>query len=127
MTRRTRQQLLVDAAKRLATDPKFMASALVTLNGGDWDEQRIGGFLACEPSAVIRIALCTRPLGSSPQFRANVERIAVLGGVSAGVIAETIRRAEALESFQKATDHQLLAAARDRIDQSNKDSKEDGI
>lgn len=124
MTRSTREELLATAAKRLMRDPKFMASALVTMSGGIWDEQRIGDLLACEADNVVRIALCTRPLGSSPQFRSDVERIAALGGVSASVIAEAIRQAEALETFEKATEQQILAAARDRIDDSDADDLE---
>ena len=124
MTRRTRRELLGNAAKRLARDPKFMASALATLNGGDWDEQRIGGVLACDPTTVVRIALCTRPLGSSPQFRSDVERIAALGKVSPGVIAEAIRQAEALESFERASEQQFLTAARDRIDNPDTDDSQ---
>ena len=124
MTRLTRQELLATAAQRLVRDPKFMASALVTLTGGDWDEQRISDLLACEAATVVHIALCTRPLGSSPQFRSDVERIAALGNVSPGVIAEAIRQAEALESFGSASEQKFLAAARDRIDESNADHSE---
>jgi hypothetical protein len=98
-----------------------MASALATLNGGDWDEQRIGRVLACDEITVVRIALCTRPLGSSPQFRSDVERIAALGKVSPGLIAEAIRQAEALESFERASEEQFLAAARDRTDDTEED------
>jgi hypothetical protein len=123
MTRRTRHELLDSAAKRLARDPKFMASALAALNGGAWNGQQISHLLKCEPATVVRIALCTRPLGSSAQFRSDVERIASLGKVPPGLIASAIRQAEALESFEKASERQLLAAARDRIDED--DSEED--
>ncbi len=126
MSNLTKQALLSRAARRLVGDRRYMVSALVLWSGEEWNEERFGELLECSPSDAVKIALCTRPSGSSLAFRTNVARIAAIAGIPPGRIANAIRQAEAVEEFTTGTGVQLLAAARDRIEHSDSDDSEEG-
>jgi len=112
---------LARAAARLASDRRFMASALAATNGGEWNETAVTDRLQCSIESAINLSLCFRPSGSSASFRVEVQRIAEFIGVSAGEIAALIREAEAIEVLRGDSSTEFLAAARDRLSQRDDD------
>lgn len=79
------------------------------------DDEQLAAILGCEIEAIARLALCERPR-TVPQFREDVERIAIYIHADMLQLAMLIRAAEAREAFshKSSVAPPALLAARDR-------------
>ena len=107
-------------ARRVQTDPAFLAAALADYARSErLDERGLAAALGCPPEQLSALRLCQRPRAEpAGQFRRDVEQIAARFGVRADVLAEAVRRSDALAALRRATDSArgTLMAARDRED-----------
>ncbi len=104
-------------ARRVEADPFFLASALSDYaHSEELDEQGLALALGCSLDTLSQLRLCRRPHPDPASFRADIDRIAARFAVRATVLAEAVRRADALAGLRHtATDGRgLLMAARDR-------------
>lgn len=115
MSRRSpsRDEMLERAVARVADDEAFVASALHDWGGGHLDLEKAASFLGCTPNAVVQLALCRRPVGTSKSFRQDVAQIAAHVCVDETRLLELLREASSIAAFRKADGAQMLAAARD--------------
>lgn len=107
-------------AQRVQDDDFFLASALAlyarTEQLGD---QSLAEVLGCDVEALNLLRICRRPRTDDVGFRQDLQRISNHFDVQIGILAEAIRRAEALSALRQGTSNQrgLMMAARDRIDE----------
>ena len=111
----------VSLAERVQTDPFFLAAALETYrHSEDLDSAGLARRLGCREEELRLLALCRRPDASSPQYWSDIERIAARFGVELIILAEIVRRFEALSVWaEDETDAGWLQAARDRDGHEN--------
>lgn len=106
-----------DLARRVETDPFFLASALRTFAESEGlDEAGLAAYLGCVVGDLPRLALCRRPNPNPPFFAADVEAIARHFAISGDRLAELVRRADALAALAASAEspRDFLQAARDR-------------
>src|SRR5947208_1425294 len=103
-------------ASRVKDDPYFLASALQTFAScEELDDISLAERLGCSRDTLPLIRLCRRPEKSGPGFRADVERIATRYMLDRPILAEIVRRADAIEAMTgRVPGRGLLMAARDR-------------
>ena len=108
----------IDAlARRVRHDPFFLASALADYARTEQlDEGGLASRLGCSLDDLGPLRLCRRPRSDPALFRQDVAAIAARFKVNGDVIAEAVRRADAIAAMQQtpAQGHGLLMAARDR-------------
>ncbi|HLH22129.1 MAG TPA: hypothetical protein VK066_06380 [Chloroflexota bacterium] len=107
-------------ARRVQSDPAFLAAALADYAHSEGlDERGLAAALGCLPGQLSRLRLCRRPRDEpTGQLRRDVEQIAARFGVRADVLAEAVRRSNALAALRRAGEPErgTLMAARDRED-----------
>jgi hypothetical protein len=103
------------AAERVRSQPFYLAAALLDWAEREgWDDAALAARLGCAPKDLAGVLLCRRPVGTGPQFRHDVERIAERFGLEPLRLAEAIRYADALGETAAEAEPGWLAAARDR-------------
>lgn len=104
------------AVARFAADEFFMAWALERYRAAEGlDEEQLASFLECPSEQLARLALCRRPLSSSPRFTQEVQAIAAYAAASPFQLAALLRRVETTEEIAAAAPAAaFFAAARDR-------------
>lgn len=104
------------AVARFAADEFFVAWALERYRAAEGlDEEQLASFLECPPEQLARLALCRRPLTSSPRFAQEVQSIAAYAGANPFRVAALLRRVETTEALAAAAPvAAFFAAARDR-------------
>lgn len=118
-------------AQRLRTDQFFLASALNDYATSEqMDDAALAAALHCSPETLTSLFLCRRPQPEPPAFRQDVDAIATRFSVRADVLAEAVRRADALVALRQdtsaitAASGGTLIAARDRQDEEPHDTNE---
>lgn len=105
-------------ARRIEGDDFFLASALADYARTEHlDEQGLAGALDCSEEDLVSLRLCRRPRPEPQSFRADVDRIASRFGARTDVLAEAIRRSDALRTMRARSTEETsgtLMAARDR-------------
>lgn len=105
-------------ARRIEGDDFFLASALADYaRSGHLDEQGLAGALGCSEEDLVSLRLCRRPRSQPESFRREVGRIASRFGARTDVLAEVIRRSDALRAMRARSTEETsgtLMAARDR-------------
>ncbi|HYP38994.1 MAG TPA: hypothetical protein VEX13_01415 [Chloroflexia bacterium] len=81
------------------------------------DDEELTAFLECEVDALSKLALCRRPR-QAPDFKGDVERIAMYAGANGLQLAYLIRSAEAQAALRQSAGRAgpMLQAARDHED-----------
>jgi hypothetical protein len=103
------------AAERVRSQPFYLAAALLDWAEREgWDDAALAARLGFAPKDLAGVLLCRRPIGTGPQFRRDVERIAERFGLEPLRLAEAIRYADALAATAAEDESGWLAAARDR-------------
>ncbi len=106
-------------ARRVQSDPFFLASALADYARSEGlDEQGLAVVLGCPVETLGPLRLCRRPRPEPALFRQDIDRIASRFDVKIDVLAEAVRRSDALSSMRRGAKNErgLLMAARDRQD-----------
>jgi len=122
------QSLLQRAARRASQCPFFLASAFSefqSLRG--LDEEGLARWLGCPMQSLVKLALCRRPDGASPRFRAEIEQIATYGGACPVRLAQLIREVDsvaALRCAPSAGGHGVTMAARDHAVSTDVESEQ---
>lgn len=105
-------------ARRIEGDDFFLASALADYARSEHlDEQGLAGALDCSEEDLVSLRLCRRPRSQPESFRREVGRIASRFGARTDVLAEVIRRSDALRAMRARSTEETsgtLMAARDR-------------
>lgn len=102
-------------ARRLRSDPYFLASALEDYAGSErLDRAGLAAALGCEPNQLGPLGLCRRPSPDAGSFADDVRRIAQRFNLPEERLAEVVRRSEALMALREADIEDVVAAARDR-------------
>jgi hypothetical protein len=103
-------------ARRLVDDPFFVACPLILYATSEGlDEESLASRLGCAKDAFKLICLCRAPAGQAESFSDDIERIATKFSVDADLLAEAIRRGQAIyEMKRKTKSAATLLAARDR-------------
>lgn len=105
-------------ARRIEDEDFFLASALADYARTEHlDEQGLAGALDCSEEDLVSLRLCRRPRPQPESFRREVNRIASRFGARAGVLAEVVRRSDALRTMRARSTEETsgtLMAARDR-------------
>lgn len=108
----------IDAlARRVQKDPFFLASALADYAESEGlNAQGLASRLGCSPEFLSPLGLCCRPRREPAFFRQDVEQITSRFGLKSTVLAEVVRRSDALSALRrgKTSETGLLMAARDR-------------
>lgn len=101
-------------AHRLQEDPFFLACPLqMFAKSTDLGDKELAERLGCSTAALTRLRLCKAPGTGSNPFRQDIERIAAQFQVSTDVLAEIVRRGQALFGMGKLSANHTLLAARD--------------
>jgi hypothetical protein len=102
-------------AKRLETDPFFLACPLKLYSTSEGlTEQQLADRLKCPTTALVQVRLCRAPASEGETFHEDVERIATRFSVDADVLAEAIRRGQAISQMTECGEASpTLLAARD--------------
>ncbi len=117
-------------ALRVQADPYFMAQALADYQSSEGlDEAGLATCLGCSAGELSALRLCRRPRGEPALFRQDIERIASRFRIYAEVIAEAVRRSDALQAMRHTGEDErgLLMVARDRenVDANDADGEGD--
>lgn len=115
----TAEEMLEQAAMRVACDETFIALLLREWCGGNLDFEAVASFLGCARASVVKLALCRRPPAST--FLSDAKKIAAYASVDEPRLLALLREAASLAAFRSSTGSQILAAARD-----DRDPKKDG-
>jgi hypothetical protein len=102
-------------ARRVQRDPAFLAAPLADYARSErLDERGLAAALGCPVEQLSPLRLCFRP--RPDRFRGDVEQIAARFGVRPDVLAEAVRRSDALAALRERAAGQpgTLMAARDR-------------
>lgn len=132
----TNKSRLTRLARRLQSDPRFMAYALaVYCEQEGIDEEELAQVLGIMPEMMSRLALCKRPDDRSPEFAAQAREIADYTLADESQLANLLRQISGLEKLAQrgpaAIDENevaeplmtgLLAVARDR-DETEEDQE----
>ena len=108
---------LAALAMRVRDEVFFLASALSEYaRSENLEEPGLMMLLNCSSDTLTRLRLCRRPRPDAPHFMADVDRIASRFDIQAEILAEIVRRADALVVLRRASDSNngVLKAARDR-------------
>ncbi len=108
---------LENLARKLESDQFFLASALAEYAQSErLDDASFAGRLGCTVATLVPLRLCRRPRPEKAMFRRDVRTIADRFCVNADLLAEVVRRADALVQMRKAlhSDRGTLLAARDK-------------
>src|SRR5262245_37961191 len=108
---------LESLARRLEDDQFFLASALADYAQSEHlSDASLAKRLECPVATLAPLRLCRRPRPGKEMFRRDVQTIADRFNVNANVLAEVVRRADALERMRKPMHAQrgTLLAARDK-------------
>jgi len=104
--------------QRIEGDDFFLASALADYARSEHlEEQGLAGALGCSEEDLVSLRLCRRPRPQPESFRREVNRIASRFGARTDVLAEVIRRSDALRAMRARSTEETsgtLMAARDR-------------
>lgn len=105
-------------AHRVEDEELFLASVLADYaRTENLDDHGLAERLGCPVKTLVSLRLCLRPDPEPDVFRREVDRIASRFAVDAGLLAEAIRRSNALRIMRSKADAEeggLLVAARDR-------------
>lgn len=107
-------------ARRAEQDPFFMASALAAfrrLQG--LDDDALAAFLRCPAEMLPHLALCRRPDPASPRFQSDVTQIATYARADPDQLVRLLRRVNVFAALEPAAQQDLLAAARDREEETD--------
>lgn len=114
-------------ARRIEGEDFFLASALADYARTEHlDEQSLAGALDCSEEDLVSLRLCRRPRPQPESFRREVNRIASRFGTRADVLAEVVRRSDALRTMRARSTEETsgtLMAARDRLQENPKGDK----
>lgn len=125
--------LLSTLARRLRSDPQYMAHALAAFQSQEnLTDEELARELGTLPELVVRLSLCKRPSPSSTRFAEQLRELADYTLTDAARLANILRQVDGLERFSQrasAISSQeegeeasgLLAAARDRIEATDDD------
>ena len=102
-------------ARRLVDDPFFVACPLTLYaNSEGLDDESLASRLGCTEEAFTSMCLCRAPAGEAESFSDDIERIAAKFSVDADLLAEAIRRGQAIYQMKRKTESaSTLLAARD--------------
>jgi hypothetical protein len=102
-------------ARRMRSDPYFLASALEDYAASEHlDGAGLAAVIGCSVPDLGSLGLCRRPRADREHFIDDVRRIAVRFDVSPVRLAEVVRRSDALTALREAESEDVIAAARDR-------------
>lgn len=114
-------------ARRVEGDEFFLAFALADYARTErLDDRGLAERLGCSEEALISLRLCRRPDSDPAVFRREVDRIASRFGADAAMIAEAVRRSDALRVMRSKAaigESGMLMAARDRRGEIQKGEK----
>jgi hypothetical protein len=116
----------IDAlARRVRNDDFFLASALEQYRASEQlDEAGLAATLGCDSEILATLGLCRRP--REGHIQKDIDQIAKHFGLDAGVLAQIVRRADAVEALRRpAVEQSFTAAARDRPEESPENPIED--
>lgn len=108
-------------ALRVGADAYFLAEAFeVYADSEQLDDRGLATMLGCEVADLEALRLCRRPRVESDSFRRDVKSISERFDLDPAVLAQVLRRADAVAAlrFQTSDRESLLTAARDRIDET---------
>lgn len=110
-------------ARRASTDAFFLGRALAEFQVlHRIDDPKLAELLQCTIEALNRLALCRRPNDQTPEFREEVQRIAMFATCNAERLVQLLREVAAVASLREerneASSQGLLMAARDRTSNS---------
>ena len=102
-------------ARRLEDDPFFLACPLkIYAESEGLNEDSLAARLHCSKETYVLVCLCRAPMGDDESFQDDIERISAKFSVDADVLAEAIRRGQAIfEMRRSASAAGTLMAARD--------------
>lgn len=87
--------------RRMEEDPGYMAWVLAAYCRAEgWSPETLRDRLGLDDEALLRLVLCKRPQGDSPNFAAQVREIAEYTQVDAAIIARTVRTVDALQAME---------------------------
>jgi hypothetical protein len=112
-------------ARRLETDPFFLACPLkLYARSEGLTEEQLAVRLKCTTTALAQVRLCRAPAWKGEAFHEDIERIATRFSVDANVLAEAIRRGQAIFQMTEAGEASpTLLAARDNDLRKGADQK----
>jgi len=117
-------------ARRVEDDQFFLASVLAEYaRSEDLDDGGLAGELGCPVAVLTPLRLCRRPRPDPVGMREDTGQIAERFGVDVTILAEMVRRADALATLRQSAPaaQGTVIAARDREQGSNgAGSTEDG-
>ncbi|MGH9766424.1 MAG: hypothetical protein ACREAB_03240 [Blastocatellia bacterium] len=98
----TNKPLLMGLARRLQSDPRFMAYALAVYQEQEGlEEEELAQALGIMPEMMSRLALCRRPDSQSPEFAAQVREIADYTLADEAHLANLLRQISGLERLAR--------------------------
>jgi hypothetical protein len=102
-------------ARRLKDDPFFVACPLTLYATSEGlDEESLASRLRCSKENFALVCLCRAPAGEAESFQDDIDRMATKFSVDADVLAEAIRRGQAIFQMKRSTESAAtLLAARD--------------
>jgi hypothetical protein len=116
---------LENLARRLEADPFFLACPLKHFaTSEEMTEEGLAAGLKCSMEELLQIRLCRAPAAEAEAFHNDVERIAMRFSADADVLAEAIRRGQAVyQMTQGGKKARTLLAARDRDTRKSAEDK----
>ena len=116
---------LARLAKLARTRKEFLASLLaVYQEQKKLDDQQLAEFLGCDVEALTHLALCRRPR-LVPNFRPDIERIALHVQANPLRLMQLVRTAESLEDMRQEQNQAFLLAARDHDTTTGNDGSDE--
>ena len=102
-------------ARRLEEDPFFLACPLkLYAESEGLNEDSLAARMRCSKETFVLVCLCRAPTGDDESFQGDIERIAAKFSVDADLLAEAIRRGQAIFEMRRSTNAAAtLMAARD--------------
>lgn len=102
-------------ARRLKDDPFFLACPLTLYATSEGlNEESLASRLRCSKENFTMVCLCRAPASEAESFQDDIDRIATKFSVDADVLAEAIRRGQAICQMKRRTESAAtLLAARD--------------
>jgi hypothetical protein len=106
-----------ELVSRLKGNPDFVAYVLARYQEKEGiSDGSLPWVLGTLPALVSRLALCRKPDANAANFATSVREIADYTLVDESLLAGIIRQVSSLEALSKSSEHEFLAAARDRDD-----------
>jgi hypothetical protein len=91
-------------ARRLEDDPFFLACPLkLYAKSEGLNEDSLAAQLRCSKETYVLVCLCRAPTGDDESFQDDIERIAAKFSVDVDVLAEAIRRGQAIFQMSRST------------------------